>query len=170
MNLPKLKSKLIILLATAALTLPAYAEQISVDKEEYENLKKAVEFLMQQQNATLQKAEEAETKAEEATEIAEAAVEAAEVKSDVGRWFDRTQIGGYGEVLYNNGTQNSDNSDDISNELDVQRFVFYINHDFNDDVRFVSEVEIEQILPMARVLLNLNKLISNGIMQKITVH
>ena len=138
-----LKSRLVVLLVTAAFTLPAYAEQISVDREEYENLKKAVEYLLQQQEKTLKKAEDAEAKAEEATEVAEAAVEAAEDTSGVGSWFENTQIGGYGEVLYNNGTQRSDNSDNISNEVDVQRFIFYIGHDFTDNLRFFSETEIE---------------------------
>ncbi len=138
-----LKKTLIAFALLITFTLPSHAEQISVDREEYENLKKAVEYLMQQQKETLQKAEQAETKAEEATEVAEAAVEAAETKSDVGRWFDKTQIGGYGEMLYNNGTQRSDDSDNISNELDLQRFIFYISHEFTDKVRFFSETEIE---------------------------
>lgn len=137
------KSRLVLFLATVALSLPAYAEKISVDREEYENLKKAVEYLMTQQKETMKKAENAEAKAEEATEVAEAAVEAAEDTSGTGSWFENTQIGGYGEVLYNNGTQNSDDSDNISNEFDVQRFIFYISHDFTDDIRFFSETEIE---------------------------
>jgi len=139
----KSKSKLIVFLVTAGLMLPAYAEQISVDREEYENLKKAVEYLMQQQKETLKKAENAEAKAEEATEVAEAAVEAAEDTTGTGSWFENTQVGGYGEVLYNNGTQRSDDSDDISSEFDVQRFIFYLSHEFNDDLRFFSETEIE---------------------------
>ena len=37
-------SKLITVFTLLALTLPLQAEQISVDREEYENLKKAVEY------------------------------------------------------------------------------------------------------------------------------
>ena len=138
-----LKSRLLLLLSALILTLPVQAEQISVDREEYENLKKAVEYLLQQQKETLKKAENAEAKAEEATEVAEAAVEAAEDTSGTGKWFEKTKIGSYGEVLYNNGTQRSDNSDDISNEFDVQRFIVYLGHDFSDDLRFWSETEYE---------------------------
>ena len=138
-----LKSKLFALLVSMCITMPVFAEKITVDKDEYENLKKAVEYLLKQQEETLKKAEDAEAKAEEATEVAEAAVEAAEDTSGVGSWFENTQIGGYGEVLYNNGTQRSDNSDNISNEVDVQRFIFYIGHDFTDNLRFFSETEIE---------------------------
>lgn len=56
-------------------------------------------------------------------------------------WADRTTVGGYGEVLYNSGTSSSS-----SNELDVQRFVLFLNHQFNDSLRFVSELEIEHSL------------------------
>lgn len=55
-----------------------------------------------------------------------------------GSWADRTTIGAYGEVLYNGGT-----SDSATNELDVQRFVIFLNHQFNESLRFVSELEVE---------------------------
>lgn len=133
------------------------AEEVTVDREEYERLKSAVEILMQERalhkqqleeakqtaEAAAASAEEANDVAQEATETAEAAIEAFEDDSSVNRWFEKTQLGGYAEVLYNNGTSNSDNSDNISNELDVQRFVFYINHQFTDKLRFFSETELE---------------------------
>ena len=53
-------------------------------------------------------------------------------------WADRTTIGGYGEMLYNGGTSSSS-----SNELDIQRFVIFLNHQFNERLHFVSELEIE---------------------------
>ncbi len=138
-----IKSSLVLFLIIIVLMIPAHAEQISVDKEEYENLKKAVEYLMSQQKEAMDKATRAEEKADEATEVAEAAIEATEDTSGTGSWFENTQIGGYGEVLYNNGTQTSNDSDDISKEFDVQRFIFYIGHDFTDNLRFFSETEIE---------------------------
>jgi len=49
-------------------------------------------------------------------------------------WWDKTSIGGYGELHYNGGNVD---------EVDFHRFVFNLNHDFNDDVRLRSEVEIE---------------------------
>tara|TARA_R110002049_G_scaffold124479_1_gene279925 strand:+ start:13155 stop:14510 length:1356 start_codon:yes stop_codon:yes gene_type:complete len=133
------------------------AEQVTVDKEEYEQLKAAVKFLMSEREDNQKAVQEAKQaaedaaasakvatdNAEEATEVAEAAAEAIDDQAGVNRWFEKTQIGGYGEVLYNNGTQNSDNSDNISNELDVQRFIFYISHQFTDNLRFFSETELE---------------------------
>lgn len=56
-------------------------------------------------------------------------------------WADRTRIGGYGEVLYNNETASSS-----SKELDVQRFVLFAAHEYNEDLRFFSELEIEHAL------------------------
>lgn len=47
-----------------------------------------------------------------------------------------TTIGGYGELHYNN-------LDGKDNALDLHRFVLFVNHEFNEDVRFFSEFEIE---------------------------
>lgn len=52
-----------------------------------------------------------------------------------------TTVGGYGELHYNN-LSNSDNSTK-KRELDLHRFVVFINHEFNDDARLFTEFEIE---------------------------
>ncbi len=52
-----------------------------------------------------------------------------------------TTIGGYGELHYNN-ISNSDNSEETK-KLDLHRFVLFVNHEFNDEIRFFSEFEIE---------------------------
>jgi hypothetical protein len=44
-------------------------------------------------------------------------------------------IGGYGEVHYNNL--------DSGNEIDIHRFVVFLGHEFNQNLKFFSEVEIE---------------------------
>ncbi len=134
-----IKSRLVLLLATFALTIPAHAEQISVDREEYENLKKAVEYLLQQQKETLEKAENAEAKAEEAAEIASATADV--VEDSPLDAFEGISIGGYGEVHYNN--YDADDEDRDLEEIDLHRFVLFIGKEFNDDLRFVSEFEIE---------------------------
>ena len=53
-------------------------------------------------------------------------------------WVERTYVGGYGEMLYNDGTGSA-----ATRELDIQRFILYLNHNFSDRLRFVSETEIE---------------------------
>lgn len=52
--------------------------------------------------------------------------------------LDRTHIGGYGELHYNNL--------DSEREIDFHRFVLYVGHDFSERVRFVSELELEHAL------------------------
>jgi hypothetical protein len=56
----------------------------------------------------------------------------------------RTTIGGYGELHVN--LLEDQNSDKEKNELDLHRFVMFFNHEFNDRLRFVSELEVEHAL------------------------
>ncbi len=56
---------------------------------------------------------------------------------------NNTTIGGYGEMHYNNL---SDGQGNTKRELDFHRFVLFVNHEFNDDIRFFSELEIEHAL------------------------
>jgi hypothetical protein len=55
---------------------------------------------------------------------------------------NRTQIGGYGELHYNNW-QNQLESGDNKREIDLHRFVLFFGHEFNERIRFFSEVELE---------------------------
>jgi len=49
-----------------------------------------------------------------------------------------TTIGGYGELNYNRYSKGGRNS-----EADLRRFVLFFGHRFNDNLRFVSELELE---------------------------
>jgi len=57
------------------------------------------------------------------------------------RWFDKTSLGGYGELHANFDLDNSEN-----NEIDFHRFVLFVNHEFNDKIRLFSELEVEHAL------------------------
>ncbi len=57
-------------------------------------------------------------------------------------WTERTQIGSYGEMHYNNLDDQNDNGGD-KDELDFHRFVFFLGHEFSDTTRMFSEVELE---------------------------
>ncbi len=86
---------------------------------------------------------ETSERAEQVELIASATADQVEVLSeqtgdDTFHWYDNVRVGGYGEVLYNNGTSST-----TTDELDVQRFIFYINNEFTDRLRFISEIEIE---------------------------
>lgn len=56
--------------------------------------------------------------------------------------LDNLYIGGYGEHHYNNyrDTEAGRQKDD---QVDAHRFVLYVGYDFNEQVRFFSELEIE---------------------------
>ena len=51
-----------------------------------------------------------------------------------------TTVGGYGELHYNNLSNGAGTDKKV---LDLHRFVIFVNHEFNDDIRFFSEFEIE---------------------------
>lgn len=53
-----------------------------------------------------------------------------------------TTVGGYGELHYNNWSDGNGAGNE-KKELDFHRFVLFINHEFNDDIRLFSELEIE---------------------------
>lgn len=55
-----------------------------------------------------------------------------------------TRLGGYGELHYNN-LSGAGGASDVQS-VDFHRFVLFIDHDFNDRIRFVSELELEHSL------------------------
>jgi len=54
---------------------------------------------------------------------------------------DKTTIGGYGELHYNN-LNDQHGSDDVD-KVDFHRFVLFFGHEFTDNLRFFSELELE---------------------------
>lgn len=57
-------------------------------------------------------------------------------------WFNKTSVGGYGEMHYNNLDNQKTGGSDID-EIDLHRFVLFLDHEFSDELRFVSELEVE---------------------------
>jgi len=53
----------------------------------------------------------------------------------------QTTVGGYGELHYNNVRDSNGDR-----KIDFHRFVLFFNHEFNDRIRFFSELEIEHAL------------------------
>lgn len=51
----------------------------------------------------------------------------------------KTVIGGYGELHYNN----LDTNQGRNKEIDFHRAILFLGHQFNDDIRFFSEIEYE---------------------------
>jgi phosphate-selective porin len=99
-----------------------------------------IDALKNQQQDTAKQAADADEKAEAAVVAIEESGSATSAKSS---WTDRTTIGGYGELHYNN--INNDGIDD-KNEIDFHRFVLFFGHEFTDKLRFFSEFELEHAL------------------------
>jgi hypothetical protein len=106
--------------------------------------------LIQQQQAEisqlksqLENTEKRVAETEVKTEATFAAVEevSAGPVAKLAEWADKTTIGGYGEMHYNNLT--SDNSANSKDEFDLHRFVVFFGHQFTEDLRFFSELEVE---------------------------
>jgi hypothetical protein len=94
-----------------------------------------IEALKQQQQTTEQKATEADEKAEAAVVAVE---EAATTTGGNTLLSGKTSIGGYGEMHYNNL--------DSKEEIDFHRFVLFFGHEFTDNLRMFSELELEHAL------------------------
>jgi hypothetical protein len=115
-------------MAAAADDLPSREEMWNIIQQQ----QKQIEALQKSQQTTQQQAEEANQKAEAAVEVAE---ESQQTASTAASWAENTQIGGYGELHYNNL--------DSKEEIDFQRFVLFFGHQFTDRLRMFSELELE---------------------------
>ncbi|MEQ9144559.1 MAG: hypothetical protein RLO08_09395 [Parvibaculaceae bacterium] len=82
------------------------------------------------------KLEDTDQKVEAAGEAVEVIASSAGSTSAPG-WWQRTSLGGYGELHYNGGNKD---------EIDFHRFVLFLGHEFNEDVRLFTELEIEHAL------------------------
>lgn len=135
---------LALLTAAVGLPLAGHADSPMPTPEEMwqiiQTQQKEIEALKQQQQATDRKAAAAGEKAEAAV----VAVESDSGTTAAGSWADRTRIGGYGELHYNNIDASDPAYDD--KQIDFHRFVLYAGHEFTDDIRFFSEFEIEHVI------------------------
>lgn len=80
-------------------------------------------------------------------EIEQLKVQAASTQQNKGgiqSLFDRTTVGGYGELHYNNFSGDvPQGKSRAKDEIDFHRFVLFFGHRFNDWISFKSELEIE---------------------------
>ena len=117
-------------LAVALLTISSLATAAEMPSQE-----EMWEIIQQQQREI----EALKSGQKENTEKVEAAVDVAEesrkTASGAASWAENTQIGGYGELHYNNL--------DSKKEIDFHRFVLFFGHQFTDRLRFWSELELE---------------------------
>lgn len=119
------------------------SKQLEKQSREIEALKKSQGTLQASQTETESSVIETKKAVEETKKTASAAKQvaddatvklAAAPSSSGGGWWDRTSIGGYGELHYEGGSKD---------QIDFHRFVLFFGHEFNDRLRFASEFELE---------------------------
>lgn len=132
--------------ALAALLILAIAPQVSALT--LEDLAKRLDALeaqnkqLQQENADLRSSIAiTDQKAEAAVIASEALAGSTSGIQKLASFAEKTTIGGYGELHYNNLSGKGGASD--KDEIDFHRFVLFFGHEFNDDIRFFSELELE---------------------------
>ena len=86
-----------------------------------------IDALKQKQAATAATATAADEKAEAAVVAVE---ESVSQPASTGNWAERTTLGGYGELHYNNLDGSGGGKD--KKEIDLHRFVLFIGHEFNE--------------------------------------
>ena len=133
--------------SAAAMTVDDLASQFEAYKKQQEiELSK-----IRQENATLKAENQSlRTQFEETRKQVENNAVAVETVSDSydtvqqkDGWWERTSIGGYGELHYNNRQIEGGDSKQV---IDFHRFVLFFGHEFTDQLRFYSELELEHAL------------------------
>ena len=108
------------------------------------SLEEMWEMIQQQQGeiATLkQQLRNNDARIQETEVIAEATISAVEQISMAPSASSKTTFGGYGELHYN--SLDRDDSAASKDAMDFHRFVMFTGHQFSDDIRFFSELEVE---------------------------
>ncbi|MGH8245421.1 MAG: porin, partial [Gammaproteobacteria bacterium] len=98
--------------------------------------------IIQQQQQEIESLKSRQSETDEKVEAAGERIEEVAAKEPAGGgmvegWWNRTSVGGYGEMHYNGGSRD---------EIDFHRFVLFFGHQFSDRIRFFSELELEHSL------------------------
>ena len=135
-----IKKNVLTLAVLSTLSISAMANTPS-NEEIYQMMKEMKEEMaeLKKENESLKG--EVEDVAGSVEDVATATDEA--IKAQV-KLSNKTTIGGYGELHYN--TLRDQKGDSKTDKMDFHRFVLFINHEFNDKMRFVSELELEHSL------------------------
>lgn len=132
--------------ALLAASTTGFASETDDMRALIEAQQRQIELLQQQLDATRETLSDLSAKVEENAASSEEANVKAEILADnmesqPSDAWSRTSIGGYGE-LHVNMLENQLTGEE-SNVLDFHRFVLFFGHEFNDRLRFNSELEIE---------------------------
>ena len=130
----------------AALAAATAASSVAAAPPTYEQLWDMLQQQQKEIRALTNEVRELKNQTSENTEAVAATAEAVEssATSKLAQWAERTTIGGYGELHYNNLDGSGGASD--KDEIDFHRFVLFFGHEFTDRLRFFSELEVEHAL------------------------
>lgn len=107
------------------------ASQTAFASDETQELRKVIEQQQKVLKDLEKRLDATEKRVEKTADVVEAT---AESKS-------ATTLGGYGELHYNNITNNATGKD--KQTVDFHRFVLFVGHEFSESTRFFSELEVE---------------------------
>ena len=140
------------LLSVTAIVLGLFLSQVSMAQtpsaEEMWQVIQAQQATIESLQARLAETDKIVEETVEAVEITADAIEVATAQGGARENANKTTIGGYGELHYNNlDDQNSHiGGDDSRDRADFHRFVLFLGHEFSDEIRFFSELEVEHSL------------------------
>ena len=138
MKFPLARTLLAAAIATASVTAQA-APTLEEMWEVIQQQRAEIEALKSQLNKTDTKLEQTEVKIIATADAVEQTVVSGGAVSQMARWAEKTTLGGYGEHHFNH-------KEDKDDQIDAHRYVLYVGHQFNDNVRFFSEFELEHSL------------------------
>jgi len=148
MPLKTLSYSIALIIGSTSLAHAMTVDELAAQFETYKK-QQAIKFnqlstensQLKQQNITLKKeVEHTQQLVSNNTAAVEVIGENYDVVSKTTEWFNNTSIGGYGELHYQNRS-NEDGSH--KEEADFHRFVLFFGHEFTEDLRFFSELELE---------------------------
>jgi len=136
-------------LSLLALTITSVIAQSSVQAGEAPPTLEAMWKVIQQQQAEISNLKKQLSTTQQDLSVTDEKIEAtgalldqqSQSGSSKASWADKTQVGGYGELHYNN--LSNDGSKGDKQEVDFHRFVLFFNHQFSDSVRLFTELELE---------------------------
>lgn len=139
---------LLSMVLLGALSLGISASGLALDEEtlslsESPTMAEVIRLLKRQQqeiDALKRELKKTDSKVEATASVVEKVAAPDSAYAKVADIAARTQLGGYGEIHYNN--KENENTD----QVDAHRFVLFVDHQFSDTVSFFSEVELEHSL------------------------
>jgi hypothetical protein len=145
------KTYLSLTMASCFMTSNVYAitvEELATQFERYKKQQAQLFDKISEENSTLKQQNQAlksqinetQQQVKTNTTAVETVADSASVSSKVGQWFNNTTIGGYGELHYTNRSRENSSHKE---QTDFHRFVLFFGHDFSDNLRFFSELELE---------------------------